>query len=269
MARPGRQNGESMRRVAVGLLLLSLVAAALLLLNDEGPGRRRNTARGSTAPGTDTRDPSGAHAQSGAEAAATSTATEKHTRAKVLGSVGTWDEDTGEERMLPGARVQVFRITPGLSNDDEVLLTENPLELHATATAGAKGEFSFDLAPEPEWGFRAEAEGFAPAVESIQGPGKHELELRLVRARVRAVRVVDQEDRPVAAAEVFVYHEGGLPMSRHVAAADGSVALPLPEDDATLFVRAHGYALSYIEDVHDMLERAGYTNRNPNGERSD
>ena len=58
----------------------------------------------------------------------------------------------------------------------------------------------------------------------------------------------------VAGAEVFVYHEAALPMSRHVSAGDGSVALPLPEENATLLVRAQGYAHSYIENPLEVLQ---------------
>ena len=242
-----------MRRVAVSLLLLTLAVALLLLLADEAPGRRRNTARESGARGADGVEQSNAPTQPGVATAATA-ATSKRPRVKILGSARTWDEDTHDERVLPGARVQVFRMPAGWADGDDLLLL-NPGKLHASVTADAKGAFDFDLDPEPEWVIRADAQGFAPAWEGIQGPGEHDLEMILVPAPARPVRVVDHDDRPVAGAEVIVYRDYALPMSRHLSAADGSLTLPLPDEEASLVVRAQGYATRHIEDdLGELLE---------------
>lgn len=220
-----------MRRVAVILLLLAAVVGLLLLETETGRAREPDAPR---APPREAGHARLASAPAEEEAPPESAA--------IRGLVRDADG-----LPAPGARVRLFPDRAGGAPDAWRDLAPDAPSPRATAAADGLGRFAFAASRDTPWILVADAKGHVPAVALVpRGDDGAERVLTLARGETHALRVVDAEGRPLAAAEALVFQGAETVRASARADAGGRIEVAVAPQDLVL-VRAPGFTWELID----------------------
>ncbi len=129
-----------------------------------------------------------------------------------------------------------------------------PSRVLATTRTDSEGSYVFRSWPsDVALAVRATKAGFAPATEFAQPPQR--VDLALAPARTWALRVVDEQDRPVVGAVILVYAflASGPPYARAVSDATGRVSVVAAASDE-IIARADGFASGWLSVVRSLTD---------------